>query len=336
MAEKTNDAFSRCHPILNFFYFLLVLGFTMFVQHPVFLAVSFLGATAYAIWLCGAVKILKANFLLTLPMLVIVALLNPMFNHYGATPLLYLESSGNTVTLEAMVYGVVLGCVLFIVILWFACYNQVMTSDKFIYLFGRIIPAISLLLSMALRFVPHFAAQLKVIRNGQKCVGMDIKNGNLRERARHGLNILSILVTWALENAIETADSMRSRGYGLKGRTAFSIYRFTKRDKVLLVWFGALAAVSLYGCSRGAAFAEYNPRILLAGFVIQGHTARVSCPVGLTIATFICFGLFCFTPLFLGVVESVSMKRSVSHVGQDMAITYRKIYEIFDGEGELG
>lgn len=55
MAEKTNDAFSRCHPILNFFYFLLVLGFTMFVQHPVFLAVSFLGATAYAIWLCGAV-----------------------------------------------------------------------------------------------------------------------------------------------------------------------------------------------------------------------------------------------------------------------------------------
>lgn len=130
--------------------------------------------------------------------------------------------------------------------------------------------------------------------------------------------------------------ALRGRGYGLKGRTAFSIYRFTKRDKVLLVWFGVLAAVSLYGCSRGAAFAEYNPRILLAGFVIQGHTARVSCPVGLTIATFICFGLFCFTPLFLGVVESVSMKRSVSHVGQDMAITYRKIYEIFDGEGELG
>lgn len=334
MARQTKDAFSRCHPILNFLYFLLVLGFTMFVQHPVFLAVSFTGALTYSMWLCGAAKILKVNVLLTLPMLVIVALLNPLFNHYGVTPLLYLESSGNTVTLEAMVYGVVLGCVLFIVILWFACYNNVMTSDKFIYLFGRIIPAISLLLSMALRFVPHFTAQLKVIRNGQKCVGMDIKNGKLWEKARHGLNILSILVTWALENAIETADSMKSRGYGLKGRTAFSIYRFTKRDKILMAWFGILAFVSLYGCSRGAAFAEYNPRILLAGFVIQGHAARVSCPLWLTVLTFICFGMFCFTPLLLGLAESAALKRSVSHMEQDMALTYRKIYEALDREGE--
>ena len=84
MTDGTNDAFSsRCHPVLNFFYFLLVLGLTMFVQHPVFLVISFMGAVAYGIWLCGAAKILKINFLLTLPMLVIVALLNPLFNHYG-------------------------------------------------------------------------------------------------------------------------------------------------------------------------------------------------------------------------------------------------------------
>ena len=160
------DAFSRCHPVLNFFYFAVVLGFTMFIQHPVYLAVSFVAATAYSMWLNGVKKVLKINFLLTLPSLLIVALLNPMFNHYGVTPLLYIESSGNWVTLEAMVYGIVLGCVLFIMILWFSCYNQIMTSDKFIYLFGRIIPAMSLMLSMALRFVPHFMAQLKVIRNG--------------------------------------------------------------------------------------------------------------------------------------------------------------------------
>lgn len=332
--KPMTDAFSGCHPVLNFFYFVMVLGLTMFVQHPVFLAISFLGATAYGIWLCGPVKILKVNFLLTLPMLVIVALLNPMFNHYGVTPLLYLESSGNTVTLEAMVYGVVLGCVLFIAILWFACYNKVMTSDKFIYLFGRIIPSISLLLSMALRFVPHFNAQLKVIRNGQKCVGMDVKNGRLRDRARHGLNILSILVTWALENAIETADSMRSRGYGLKGRTAFSIYRFTKRDSALLLWLGGLGAVSLYGCSRGAAFAQYNPRILLAGFSIQGHTAPVSCPVWMSQLTFVCFALFCFTPLLLGIAERVSLMHSAQRAGQEMAMTYRQIYTELDREGE--
>lgn len=144
-----------------------------------------------------------------------------------------------------------------------------MTSDKFIYLFGRIIPAMSLMLSMALRFVPHFIAQLKVIRNGQKCVGMDVSNGKWFKKVRYALNMVSILVTWALENAIETADSMKSRGYGLRGRTAFSIYRFNRRDKLLGGILAVLSLVSAYGCYHGAAFAQYNPRILLAGFTIS-------------------------------------------------------------------
>lgn len=152
-----------------------------------------------------------------------------MFNHYGVTMLYYVKSSGNWITLEALVYGVVLGAVMFVVIQWFSCYNKVMTTDKFIYLFGRIIPALSLILSMALRFVPRFTAQLKVIRSGQKAMGRDVSEGSLFARIRHGLNMLSILVTWALENAIETSDSMRSRGYGLKGRTAFSHLPFYKK-----------------------------------------------------------------------------------------------------------
>lgn len=332
-ARDRGDAFSRCHPVLNFFYFAVVLGFTMFVQHPVFLVISFLSAIAYAMWLCGIRQILKMNFLVTLPSLVIVALLNPMFNHYGVTPLLYIESSGNWVTLEALVYGIVLGCVLFIVILWFSCYNKVMTSDKFIYLFGRVIPALSLMLSMALRFVPRFTAQMRVIRNGQKCVGMDVSNGKWMKKIRYALNMVSILVTWALENAIETADSMKSRGYGLPGRTAFSIYRFTKRDRVLLGTMLALSAVMIVGCSQGAAFAQYNPRILLAGIVVQGKTAQVSCNLALALAVYVCFGFFCLLPLLLDVAEALAMKRSRSYIGNEMTLTYRQMYEEIAKEG---
>lgn len=321
------DAFSRCHPVLNFFYFVVVLGFTMFVQHPVFLAISFLGAASYAVWLNGLAQTLKVNLLFTLPGLLLVALINPLFNHYGVTPLLYIESSGNWVTLEALVYGLVLGCVLFIAIGWFSCYNQVMTSDKFVYLFGRVIPALSLILSMALRLVPRFAAQLRVIRNGQKCVGMDVGNGGPIKRIRHGLNILSILVTWALENAIETADSMKSRGYGLPGRTAFSIYRFGRRDR----WIGgsllALLGVFAYGCSQGAAFAQYNPRILLAGFTVQGRKAPTACGYVLAAASYLAFGLFCFLPLILDMAEGASMRKSRAHVGQEAVMAYRQIYE---------
>ena len=157
MNDKVNDAFSGCHPSsANFFYFAVVLLFTMFNQHPVFLLISYIAAVMYAFLLNGWKKTLKQNLLVTLPGLLIVALLNPLFNHYGVTMLYYVEASGNWITLEALVYGLVLGAVMFIVIQWFDCYNCVMTTDKFVYLFGRLIPALSLVLSMALRFVPRF------------------------------------------------------------------------------------------------------------------------------------------------------------------------------------
>lgn len=327
------DAFSRCHPILNFFYFVVVIGFTMFVQHPVFLVISFLGAASYAVWLNGLGHTLKINGLLTLPGLLIVALINPLFCHYGVTQLVYIKKSGNWVTLEALVYGLVLGCVLFIVIQWFSCYNKVMTSDKFVYLFGKIIPALSLILSMALRFVPHFGAQLKIIRNGQKCVGMDVKNGGLLKKAQYGLNIMSILITWALENAIETADSMKSRGYGLHGRTAFSIYRFDRRDKALGAVMLTLFGVFAYGCKNGAVFAQYNPRILLAGFTVQGQNAPIAGRPGVAAATYLAFAAFCFVPLLLGIVEGAAVKKSRIHVGREVGVTYRQIYESMEQEG---
>ena len=104
------------------------------------------------------------------------------------------------------------------------------------YLFGRVIPALSLVLSMTLRFVPKFQAQLQVVSEAQRCIGRDVSNGGVLRRLRNAITILSIMVTWSLESAIETADSMKSRGYGLPGRTAFSIYRFDSRDQSALSW----------------------------------------------------------------------------------------------------
>ena len=102
---KENDSFSMCHPLLNFFYFAVALLFTMFNQHPVFLGISYAGAFVYGGLLNGWRKTLKQGLLLTLPGLLIIALLNPMFNHYGVTMLYYIESSWNWITLEALVNG---------------------------------------------------------------------------------------------------------------------------------------------------------------------------------------------------------------------------------------
>jgi energy-coupling factor transport system permease protein len=252
-----NKAFAGYHPIINFLYFTLVLLCSMFFMHPVCLAISLFCAFTYSISLKGR-KALYFNLIYMLPMLIAAALINPAFNHEGVTILTYLWS-GNPLTLESIVYGIAASTMIFTVVCWFSCYNVIMTSDKFIYLFGRVIPVLSLVLSMTLRFVPRFKEQLKVISNAQKCIGRDASNGGILTRARHGIKILSIMVTWALENAIETADSMKSRGYGLPGRTAFSIFRFDSRDKKALCVIGGAGIYVLIGYFSGALNWHYFP-----------------------------------------------------------------------------
>ena len=193
-------------------------------------------------------------------MLLITALVNPAFNHEGATILTYFHT-GNPLTFESMIYGVAAATMLASVVCWFSCYNEIMTSDKFVYLFGRIIPAMSLILSMSLRFVPRLKHQIKVASDAQRCIGRDVSNGSILSRARHGITILSIVITWALENAIETADSMKSRGYGLPGRTAFSIYRFDARDKNAITAILILGAYVLLGGIAGGLKWRYFPTI---------------------------------------------------------------------------
>ena len=253
------DAFDRCPPAINFLYFALVLVFTMVFLHPVSLVVSLAAALTWLVSLKGRRAVLSGMKLLV-PMMLMAAILNPAFNHEGVTILTYLPS-GNPLTLESILYGFAAAAMLAAVVLWFACFNAVITSDKFVYLFGRIIPALSLVLSMALRFVPRFLQQLKVVTRAQKCIGKDPSRGSLLQRLRAAGSILATMISWALENGIDTADSMKSRGYGLPGRSAFSIYRFDKRDRQTLALLLALGALVLAGAAFDGLTWRYFPTI---------------------------------------------------------------------------
>ena len=286
---QNKDTFSSCHPSINFLYFGLVIAFTMFLMHPLCLAISLSSAVTYSVHLRGK-KALRFSLIYMLPMLLLAAVINPAFNHEGATILTYLPG-GNPLTLESIIYGLAAAVMLAAVVVWFTCYNEVMTSDKFVYLFGRIIPALSLVLSMTLRFVPRFSAQMKQVSEAQRCIGRDVSNGSLIQRARNGLTILSVMITWSLENAIETADSMRSRGYGLPGRTAFSIYRFDDRDRAALLWFIFCGGYLTSGWLAGGLYWRYYPTmrgVPLTAFPISFmlvYIALCLTPIAINLAT---------------------------------------------------
>ena len=276
-------------------YFIAVIGFAMFFTHPVCLAISLICAVTYSIYLKGK-KAVRFSVIYLLPMLLLAALLNPAFNHQGATILTYLPN-GNPLTLESVAFGIAAAVMLITVISWFSCFNVIMTSDKFVYLFGRVIPALSLILSMSLRLVPRFNAQIKVISNAQKCIDRDVSSGNIFRRVKHGIKILSILVTWALENAVETADSMKSRGYGLPGRTAFSIFRFDRRDARALTFILACAAIVVTGAATGSYHFRYFP-------TIKGEWTGLW-----TIPVFIAYFALCTFPIIANINEDVKWAR---------------------------
>ena len=251
------DSFSALHPALTFCYFAAVLLLTMFVLHPVFLALSLLGALGYCAQLRGWRSLWRTLGWLV-PFLVLMAALNALFNHAGMTMLFYLPN-GNPVTREALCYGAAAAAMFAAVILWFQCCSAVMTADKYLYVFGSVLPGVSLLLSMALRFVPKFTAHMRAVAAAQASLGCGTREGSAWQRLRNGARVLSVTVSWALESGITAADSMKSRGYGLPKRTAFSLFRFTLRDGICLGVLATLGGIVLAGSLTGGLKWWYYP-----------------------------------------------------------------------------
>ena len=252
--------FKNYHPVINFVFFVSVIGFSMFVLEPVCLSIALVSGALYSGTL-GGIKKLKISLIYMIPMIILTMLLNPVFNHQGATILGYFPW-GNPFTKESVIYGICAGMMLASVTCWFSCSNEIMTSDKLMYLFGRIIPSLSLIFSMTLRFVPRFFTHLKEVKSSQKTIGKDITNGNIVTRIKNGFTIISVMITWALENSIETADSMKAKGYGIKGRTAFSNYKFQKRDLKLLLVIIVFDVCILWGELVGELYFECFPQII--------------------------------------------------------------------------
>ncbi|MCR1898230.1 energy-coupling factor transporter transmembrane protein EcfT [Irregularibacter muris] len=252
------SAFASYHPIVLFSYFTLVILFSMFYMHPVYLGISLFSSILFLGSLKG-ISALKKSIFFSIPVFLLIALSNPLFNHKGVTPLFYMNH--NPITLEAILYGLGMATMILTVLFWFGCYHEFMTSDKFICLFGPFLPSMALVLSMTLRLVPKFKHQIQLITNSQKTLGMYITSGSILKRGKSGMRILSILITWALENAIDTADSMKARGYGLKPRSSYSLFRFSKRDGLFLGITLLLGGLIILGETLGCSSFLYYPYV---------------------------------------------------------------------------
>jgi len=280
--------FERCHPAVNLIFFTAVIAGMILFQHPIFLALGFLCACVYSIQRHGV----KAAFfaLCLIPCAAAFALYYSSFHHFGVT-VLQQNFVGNNITLESLVYGFVVGLSAAGVCIWMSCVYCVFSADKMVYLFGTVSPKLSLFLAILLRMVPRIKKEAKRINTARKGIGRGVSQGNLRQRIRNAVRIFSMLITWTVESIVTASDSMGSRGSSLRGRTAFSIYRFDNRDRLYVIALFGCMTMTIMAVILGMTDMTYDPRLIwkpispLTILFYSGYTVLCLMPLGLELWT---------------------------------------------------
>ena len=295
--------FENYHPVINLIYFLAVMVSTVLFTHPWYVGVSFVCAFVYSVKLCGK-KALVLNCVLsflTLPW----AWWYSFYNHFGITPLRQ-NFIGNSITLEAAVYGFIVGVTAVSVLMWFECLHAVMSTDKWVYLLGRVSPKASLFLSILLRTVPRIKARFKKTDAAQSSIGRGAGQGNILIRVINTFREASIVLTWSLENFIEVSESMKSRGYTLRGRTSFSLYRFDNRDRAFILSLFACLSVLAMAFILDQTAIQYDPEIIFNRMTPASYVF------------YLVHGIFCLMPMGVQIIGEARFRSARKKSGKGL------------------
>lgn len=283
MTENKRIEFSHLSAFVLFVFYLSVIIVTVLSFNPFYAAVSLIAAFLFALYIFK-MKALKFFLTLSLPALIIFTLFNCLTVREGATVLLFINN--NQITAESLIYGLTSGLVFSGTIMWFYTFNAACNS-KFIGTFSRIIPQTALVFSMSLRLIPKMKVQAAQISDAQTMIGKGVKGKNLLKKIRHGLNIMSVLITWSLENGIETADSMRARGYGAGGKIS-GAKKKTRANDIIIFMCILICFIFIITCAGlGKVIFTFYPVII---FDLAGVYELLSLAL---------FSLTCFLPLII-------------------------------------
>ncbi len=295
MYDDRSGAFARLHPFTLAVYFTGVIVSTVISSNPVYACVGLIGAVLYKMMF----GIKARSVFITAGFMTVLTIVNPLFSHYGNTPLLFIN--GKAYTLEALVYGAITAAVTVGVLLWCEALSLCMTSDKVIYLLGRTLPKTALLLSGTLRFIPMCRDKFENISRARKCIGR-FSDDNIIDRTKSLLAVFSALSGSMIEGAGDTAASMKARGAALKGRTSFHLFIFTARDLVTLVLSSVSAGFIFYVTASGKA--EFLCYPYLSGIPVNFAAA----------ASYAVFFVMCLIPFFFEVREAIIWKLRLSKI----------------------
>lgn len=106
---------------------------------------------------------------------------------------------------------------------------------------------ISLMLSIALRFIPLLIDETTKIMNAQRSRGLNFDEGNILQRAKAIVPLMIPLFIGAFNRAEDLANAMEARGYqGGEGRSKYRIQKWNKTDTIAVIIFALVTVALIY------------------------------------------------------------------------------------------
>jgi len=206
-------------------------------SHPLYLAGSF-GVIFLTIWAAGGLKAMKNYLKFALWVVLVVLAINPLVNQSGNTVLWQsppLPLAGRlSVTLEAVLYGAVMGLRLLNIVVIFCLYNLIVHPDRLLNMISRFAHKPALIISLSTRLLPVMAASLNNIREAQQLRGVDFSEGSLKKRLDRYTAMLHVLMISSLEDSLQMAEAMQARAFGSGPRSVYRRDLFRPRDGLCL------------------------------------------------------------------------------------------------------
>ena len=288
---------TEIHPgILIVYYLILTLSAFLF-SNPYYM-ITFIVLMLFLIYLQGVRSELVNVMKIFIPLGALIIIINPLFIYEGAHRI-YLWGS-YFITLEALVYGFLMAGTFLIVLLALSSYNKTVSYQEMLYILSKKLPVISMVLVMALRFIPLlnsraveieklFKLENREYLNSEDAIesssedenliqgveGSNIKTDSriinkvasskrgrkLIEKARNVGNIMGVTVSWSLEEAMFTAKSMKARGYNATQRSSYLSFHLKKADYCFIAFLIIVLAILAVGLTQGYGYINVYPSL---------------------------------------------------------------------------
>lgn len=250
---ERHTAFDSSHPSVPAAYLAGALLLTMFGLEPLLVAISLAGALALSLCARGG-RATRQTLMWLVPMALLITVINPLFSSSGAT--LLLRVGRVKVYAESLAFGACMGGLFCATVLWCESAVRVLTHDRLLALAGGATPVVALMVSMASRLVPQILGRFREVTDARAAATVAAPAGavaTLRSRVADVARTSGVLLAWSLSDSLDTADSMRARGWAsTRHRTSYRPFRHTRRDALALAGVLALLAVAAW-CAYGIA-----------------------------------------------------------------------------------